>query len=166
MKISNPAFDELKEVYDIFLECRNALNHEGIFQWDDIYPGMDVISEDFKNNTIYIYRTQGEIAGSISFDEQQPIEYADIHWEHTGGNVLVIHRLAVHPKFQKQGIARELMTFTEKSALICGYSSIRLDVYSGNRRAVKFYEALGYKHRGEVYFSRRELPFNCMEKKL
>ncbi|MMZ70294.1 putative acetyltransferase [compost metagenome] len=70
----------------------------------------------------------------------------------------------MRPKYQGRGIALKLMNFVDESCKQAQYTSIRLDVYSGNQRAVEFYKKLGYAIRGEVTFPRRELPFFCMEK--
>jgi len=58
------------------------------------------------------------------------------------------------------------LLFAEKRAADNGYSSIRLDAYSGNAIALQLYERNGYRKRGEVFFPRRELPFICYEKLL
>ncbi|HBF38124.1 MAG TPA: hypothetical protein DDW50_12470 [Firmicutes bacterium] len=78
----------------------------------------------------------------------------------------VIHRLAVNPEYQKQGIGRQLMDFAEKCALERGYTSIRLDAYSGNHRAVNLYENRGYKKVGQFFYPSREFPFYCYEKRI
>lgn len=166
MNIIKPELDEIPVIFDIFNECRNYMEMQGIFQWDDIYPNNKVVTDDYKNNSIYIYKNSTEIMGVISFDEEQSEEYKKINWLYNDNKILVIHRLAVRPDYQKQGIARQLMNFVEGTAVKLGFSSVRLDTYSGNPRAIKFYTELGYKIRGEVFFARRQLPFYCMEKKL
>ena len=80
--------------------------------------------------------------------------------------IQVIHRLAVHPDFQRKGIARNLMDFAEAHAKNNSFTSIRLDAYTGNKRVLQFYENRGYIKRGEVKFKGRSLPFACMEKQL
>lgn len=97
--------------------------------------------------------------------KRRPIsEYQELIWSDEGGEVLVIHRLAVNPEWQKQGIGRQLMDFTENYAAEKGYTSIRLDAYSGNPRALNLYERRGYRKVGQVFFPERELPFYCYEK--
>jgi len=89
-----------------------------------------------------------------------------VHWKNNEGKVLVIHRLAVHPPFQKQGFAKKLMDFAEDHAIKNGCAAVRLDAYSGNERVLRFYENRGYQKRGEVNFSGRVLPFFCYEKEI
>lgn len=56
------------------------------------------------------------------------------------------------------------MTFAEDFALINNFTSIRLDAFSGNKKALKLYEDRCYLKRGEIYFPRRNLPFFCYER--
>lgn len=106
---------------------------------------------------------KGNCVGIIVINEKDSPEYQGMEWSIEDSKVLFVRRLAVHPKCQKQGIARKLMDYAEKFAVENNYSSIRLDVYSGNPRAINFYEARGYKRTGQVYFPRRELPFFCYD---
>ena len=79
---------------------------------------------------------------------------------------MVIHRLAVHPPYQRKGLAHMAMNFIEDYASQSGYSGIRLDVYSGNEAPQKLYLHRGFTCAGEVFFPYRSLPFYCMEKTL
>ncbi|MNI68827.1 Acetyltransferase YpeA [compost metagenome] len=77
-----------------------------------------------------------------------------------------MHRLAVHPEIQGKGIARRLLAFAEDQAAREGYSSIRMDTYAKNDRALSLYLRLGYEVRGEVRFPGRIANFPVMEKLL
>jgi protein-tyrosine phosphatase len=58
------------------------------------------------------------------------------------------------------------MTFAEGLAEKDGYTSIRLDAYTGHERTRRFYERRGYQVRAEVFFPQREMPFWCFERKV
>lgn len=104
--------------------------------------------------------------GVIAINEIQDEEYKSIHWQNNDGKILVIHRLAIHPRSQKRGLAKQLMDFAEDYAVTNNYSSVRLDAYSGNQRVLRFYENRDYKKQGEVFFPKRILPFYCYEKQI
>lgn len=76
---------------------------------------------------------------------------------------MVIHRLALHPEWQGRGIGSMLMDHAEDHARQNGFSCIRLDTYTGTPRALAMYARRGYQQIGQVWFPRRELPFDCME---
>ena len=139
---------------------------KGIYQWNEHYPLQSIFENDIKHETLYLIKNDYECIGIIVFDEQQSPEYRNIDWLTEGKKVLVIHRLGINPRYQKQGIARLLMDFGENIAIKNGYTSIRLDAYSGNPRALKLYENRGYKKTGQLFFPFRELPFYCFEKNL
>ncbi|WP_058303114.1 GNAT family N-acetyltransferase [Gorillibacterium timonense] len=166
MSIVQPGTEDLSDIMQLFRSCRWSMEADGIFQWNDYYPNPDVIQEDHEKGTLYVYKLDEIIVGVVTFDEEQAEEYGQLDWTYDGGRAIVIHRLAVHPRYQGQGIARKLMDFAETTAFQCGYESVRLDAYSGNERALRLYDKLGYKHRGEVNFPWRELPFHCLEKRL
>jgi ribosomal protein S18 acetylase RimI-like enzyme len=99
------------------------------------------------------------------FTEEKDPHYNKVKWITPDGHNLYIHRLAVHPKNQKQGIARQMMDFAENFGKKKGMESIRLDTFSQNPRNIKFYRKRGYKKLGDVYFSKQSKdPFHCFEK--
>lgn len=157
---------QLNGIFEIFVECKRSLEKENIFQWTEQYPALHHIADDIQNGFLYSMNNEGKSLGVIHISNIEEPEYKTVVWSDSNGTCLVIHRLAVHPENQKQGLAGNLMDFAENVAIESGYTSIRLDVYSGNERALRFYENRGYQKRGEVNFSGRELPFFCYEKGL
>lgn len=157
---------QLNEIFEIFTECKHSMEKEDIFQWTDQYPAIHHIADDIQNGFLYSINNKGKSLGVINISNIEEPEYTTIFWTDHNGKCLVIHRLAVHPKNQKQGLARKLMDFAENFAIESGYTSIRLDAYSGNERVLRFYENRGYQKRGEVKFSGRVLPFFCYEKQI
>ncbi|MBD3918477.1 GNAT family N-acetyltransferase [Paenibacillus sp. PR3] len=166
MLIIQPLHDDIQTIRNIFASCRRDLSAQNIHQWDDQYPNIEVIRDDIHNETIYAAVVDDRIAGVISFDDQEMDEYTTVDWSMNDGKYLIVHRLAVHPEFQRLGIAKRLMDFVHETCIKQQIQSVRLDVYSGNPHAVAFYERLGYEHRGQVMFPRRIQPFYCMEKVL
>jgi len=164
--ISQPNELEIDQIFELFIECKEDLMKQGIYQWDDVYPTIDVIREDIRHQCIHTLKIDDEIAGVISFDGNDCEEYKSVDWINKNADFAVVHRLCVRPKYQGRGIALKLMQFVNEACKQDRYKTIRLDVYSGNQRAIEFYRRLGYQIRGEVSFPRRTLPFICMEKEV
>jgi ribosomal protein S18 acetylase RimI-like enzyme len=61
-----------------------------------------------------------------------------------------LNLLAVAPEYRRQGIARALLGWLEKTALTAGTFTIGLELRAGNAGARAFYAALGYQECGEV----------------
>lgn len=166
MKIELAQSPQANEIFSILYLCKKSLDKQGIFQWTDNYPTLSIVEEDIKKQCLYVAVLHGRCAGIINVSDDQEPEYSAVAWTYNTGKILVIHRLAVAPMFQKQGIARALMDFAELHGIANNYSSVRLDAFSSNKRVLQFYENRGYQKRGEVFFPGREFPFFCYEKSL
>lgn len=156
--------NHLQEIVEIFMRCKLAMEEEKIFQWTDAYPNKNILSQDIANGHLYSLFDQQKCLGVICLNQIADARYSTINWEDSDGNWLIIHRLAISPAQQKQGFATKLIDFAEEYTLKKGFTSIRLDAYSTNKHALRFYQKRGYVKKGEVYFAGRELPFFCFEK--
>ena len=154
MNITRVKTEEIDQVMDLIQAAIEAMEKVGIYQWSSHYPSRDLLLADISANTLYAARTDQKIAGIMAMNEEQQPGYKKLVWADTGGRPLVIHRLGIHPAFQKQGLAKQLVRFAEQYARENGYTSIRLDTFSGNFQAVGLYNALKYKHVGNINFGR------------
>jgi len=133
-------------------------------QWNDQYPKQDLFINDIETGTLFAMKEDGKMIGIIVLSEYQDKEYGDIEWNDISGKVLVVHRLAIYPTWQRKGIAGLLLDFSEKFAKENGYSSIRVDTYSKNIRSLRFFEKRGYERRpGHIHFPECEAPYYCFE---
>jgi ribosomal protein S18 acetylase RimI-like enzyme len=166
MRIEPARTEDAIPVMEIITQCMAHMRTQGIYQWDEIYPSLQVVEADARSQSLFVIRQQGACVAAVCLNTVQPEQYREIQWQCATGHALVIHRLCVHPQWQRHGFGRQLMDFTEAFARQHRFSSIRLDTYTGNPLALALYERLGYQRRGQVYFPRRELPFDCFEKLL
>ncbi|MCG8481399.1 MAG: GNAT family N-acetyltransferase [Spirochaetales bacterium] len=164
MQTIRPVADgDLDAVFAVIQNAISAMQRDGIEQWDEVYPSRAVIAADIDRRAMYLIEVERAVAGIIVFDERQPKEYGGVSWRHRG-RVSTIHRLTVHPAFQRRGIASRLMSFAEAEIASQGYNVVRLDAYEGNPGALALYERLGYRPAGRVRF--RKGVFRCFEKRL
>ena len=72
--------------------------------------------------------------------------------------------LAVHPRCQRQGVARRLMQWLFASARVAGMAELSLELRAGNAAARAFYRALGFADAGLVsgYYRNRESAIRMM----
>jgi ribosomal protein S18 acetylase RimI-like enzyme len=164
MQIRLASLKDIENVMELIKNCIKDMESRGIYQWNEYYPTSEIFHEDIKISSLYILEDKNTCLGIISINDDQSPEYKELVWTNEDGKILVIHRLAVNPEYQKQGIGRQLMDFAENYASERGYTSIRLDAYSGNPRALNLYEYRGFKKVGQIFFPRRKLPFYCYEK--
>lgn len=154
------------EILSLLRDCKSSLDQQGIFQWTDAYPSLTIVEQDIQAAHLYSAILGDRCVGIVSVSDEQEPEYAAVTWNDHAGKILVIHRLAVHPAYNGQGIARALMDFAEQYGIENNYSSVRLDAFSANERVLKFYTNRSYQQRGEVFFPGRTAPFYCYEKRL
>ena len=72
------------------------------------------------------------------------------------GVAAYVNTIDVHPDYRRLGLARMLLTESERRAARGGATEISLHVHTGNVQAVRFYEACGYVRLGRVdqYYGR------------
>lgn len=166
MKILRGKIEDLELIFSLIKSCVEHMNKIGIDQWDDYYPNLEVIKEDIEDESLFVLKDDNNILGIITLNEKQEEEYLDIEWQYSEGKQLIIHRLAISPNYQGRGLGDQLMKFAEEKAKELNYSSIRLDTYTKNKKALRFYEVRDYIKRGVMHFPHRQDPFIAFEKKL
>jgi ribosomal protein S18 acetylase RimI-like enzyme len=155
---------DIDSILDIVKDCAKYMIKKGIYQWNEFYPNSEVFKTDVFRNELYVYELDEEIVGCIVISEIIDEEYKPVTWLTDSCKNLYVHRLAVSPDKQGQGIAQQLMTFAENLGRENSYSSIRLDTFSQNERNQKFYEVRGYSRLENVYFPEQsDHPFYCYE---
>lgn len=155
---------DVARVVQIVELCKGQMKSSGIDQWDEVYPTAADVVEDFEGSSLFVARLRGECVGAVCLNDCQAAEYAGMNWRDSAGRAMVIHRLCVDPAYQRGGVAAALMDFAEAFAARSGYSSIRLDTYVGNPKALALYDRRGYHRTGQVRFPRRRFAFDCFEK--
>lgn len=165
IKIELAEITDLDRIMKIIEACATDLISKKIFQWSKKYPNREVFKDDIKNNELYVFKHKSEIIGCVVLCSTKDVEYKDVKWLTEDSKNLYIHRLAVDPKFQKKGVGKSLMDFSEEYAQENGFKSVRLDTFSQNKRNNKFYKSRQYVQLSDVFFSMQsEFPFHCYEK--
>lgn len=163
-KIVKATKNDIDEILRVTKACANHMIANGIFQWNELYPSKAAFENDVDLDQLWVIKDGKKVIGSIVITEVEDEEYHDIEWLTLNGNTVYIHRLAIHPLYQGQGLAQKLMTFAEQYATEKGYESVRLDTYSKNERNNVFYKKRGYQQLGDIYFPKQsEHPFHCYE---
>ncbi|MDP3764014.1 MAG: GNAT family N-acetyltransferase [bacterium] len=94
---------------------------------------------EIQNNTVYIIEKDSEAVGSVSY-------------ENKGENHVYISGLVIDPRFQNQGIARQVMDLVLEEHK--DIKRIDLVTHPDNHPALKLYQSLGFiiESRQENYF--------------
>lgn len=53
MTIKKATISQLDYIFQVFKDCRTAMESEGIFQWTDSYPTLEIISNNIQEGYLY-----------------------------------------------------------------------------------------------------------------
>lgn len=162
--IRRAKISEIPDILNLTSACAEAMIEKGIYQWNEHYPSRSAFEKDIQEKSLYVQLIDGQIVGTVVISNQMDQEYVPVSWLSPNHNNIYIHRLAVLPEHQGKGYAQRMMDFAERYAKKKGYTSVRLDTFSQNRRNQVFYETRGYQRLGDIYFPKQsEHPFHCYE---
>lgn len=156
--------DDIPYILELTRACAADLRASEIFQWNDAYPSREIFENDLQREELYVLTGNGEIRACIVVTSTKDEEYEEIAWTVPEGRHVYIHRLAVHPNLQGNGLAGKLMDFAEQKASEAGCDSVRLDTFSQNPRSNALYQRRGYVRCGHIFLPlQSDLPFHCYE---
>ena len=162
LNYSKATLNQADKVFSVYSAAVKHMEQQGIHQWDEIYPDLQIITEDISKNQMYIGTIGEKIAVCFVLSEEYDEEYKNGKWQHPDSRFCVIHRLCVNPEFQNQGIATKTMEYIEKVCKEAGYDSIRLDCFTENPYSRRLYDKAGYSVVG--YADWRKGRFELREK--
>lgn len=142
------------------------MDEKGIKQWPDWYPNKDIILDDITKNQLIVAEHNDHIVGMLALSPEVPKEYDEITWKFNKGKATSVHRLATHPLLKTEGLGAALMSYAENEAKNEAYNFIRLDTYSLNSIANKFYRKIGYHYSGDINLQYMPEIYFCFEKEL
>lgn len=162
--IRKALLNDIDELLKITKACAIDMIAKDIYQWNEFYPNKQAFINDVERDELYVFEVNNTLIGCVTVSTFMDEEYIPIRWLTPNTNNIYIHRLAVHPKHQGKGFAKQLMNFAEKLAIKNHFVSVRLDTFSQNPKNLKFYELRNYKRLGEIYFPKQShYPFYCYE---
>lgn len=165
LEIQPAQIEDLPSIMETFIACTSEMRKFGIMQWDYQYPAPQTVFKDIQKGNVFLVKKGNRCVATITLDEVQDEQYKKINWHYRDERPLIIHRMAVHPVVQGEGLGKWLCEFAENYGRLNGYENIRLDAFSGNPVSNKLYLSMGYeKADGLCYFHGNNLAFYCYEK--
>ena len=153
---------DVPRILQIIRQAQRRMAAAGSLQWQDGYPAVEHIEADLKHRYGHvIVRNDGfgnaaVIAyGAIVFDGEPAYGAIDGAWL-TGGDYVVLHRLAVADGEKGRGVAAEFMRRTEALARGRGVGSFRVDTNFDNRYMLRMLERLRFAYCGKIIYESGE----------
>jgi GNAT superfamily N-acetyltransferase len=166
MEIMQAKDADLIEILYLLRICILDMNRKGLKHWNSVYPGPDIILDDLSRSAIYVIKDKKISKGMVTLDNIEPEEYKGIQWTTPAQKPLFLHRLAVHPYWQGQGIARMLLNFAEEYAKKNGFDALRIDVFSDSDHARHLCAKNKFQEAGNFLSTFQQRPFICYDKKI
>lgn len=166
MEIMQAKDADFIEILYLLRVCILDMNQKGLKHWNSVYPGPDIVREDLTKSTIYLAKDKGVCKGMVTIDSDEPEEYKGISWSNVAQKPLFLHRLAVHPIWQGQGIAGMLLHFAEEFAVKNGFDSLRIDVHSSSTHAGNLCTKNKFNQAGSFFSLFQQQAFVCYDKKI
>ena len=114
------------------------------------HPTDEMIEDYIRQESMYFLKKDGEIIAAVAVTDSQNVDYHDTDWQVSlnDDEVCTVHILAIHPRFQKSGMARTIM----EEIIVCARKkdkkAVRLDAIEPNTPAQRLYESMDFKKRG------------------
>ncbi|QPK94531.1 GNAT family N-acetyltransferase [Actinomyces sp. zg-332] len=177
--------NELSQIMAIFEQAKEILKNDGIDQWQNGYPNMEVVRDDYEKKQLYVYIEEDSSsqnaansdtsAGSETMGNQavpKVIATCVVSYEEKGiyetslngkwavdGKYAAVHRVAVSIDAKRKGYAQELMKFAYEKAKENNCKSVRVDTHSDNKRMQRVLEKTGYEFRGILTYDKDATVF-------
>ena len=120
------------------------------------------VRRDLKASTVLVARDRGRIVATLTLQTKKPWAIDPAYFTPCRKALYLIN-MAVHPRRQRRGIGRALMTEALRVAREFPANAIRLDAYDADAGAGEFYRRCGYRPAGKKTY--RSVPlvyFECM----
>jgi GNAT superfamily N-acetyltransferase len=141
------------EIWMILQQAILRRKKDGSRQWQDGYPNEEVVQQDIEKDVGYVLTVADHIAGYAAILINDEPAYAELkgNWL-TNSDFVVVHRLAMSDQYVGQGLAQQMLLYTEDLALEHNIFSVKADTNFDNAAMLKIFERLGYQYCGEVTF--------------
>lgn len=153
MEFRRTILDDVDNIMEIIKQAQAYFKEQGIDQWQNNYPNVEVIINDINNEHSYVLVKDNSIVATVavSFDGEETYESIyEGEWI-TNGEFAVIHRIAVSNKHKGLGLSSEIIKHIEKLCLDRGVHSIKSDTHEENLSMQKLLKKNDFKYCGIIY---------------
>lgn len=175
IKVRCAVINDLPSIMHILQETITAMHQEGVYQWNEVYPTLELIEADIQQQSLYVaLNSFDSILGFIVLNESQPENYKLLPWQENQKKVFSVHRLAIAKECSSKKIATQLYNQIEEIAKANNGTSMRIDTAANNIKAQQFFLKQGYSwignmkynDYGHLYSKYYDMLFYCYEKPL
>lgn len=153
MKLRRTIEKDINEIMNIIKQAQEYLKRNDIPQWQNGYPGVEVIKSDIEKGYSYVLIDEDKVVGTAAISFEGEKTYDTIYEGEWLSNYdyAVVHRIAIHSDCKGKGIAGIIMGSIENMCLDKGVRSIKIDTQRKNISMQNMITNNGFKYCGIIY---------------
>jgi GNAT superfamily N-acetyltransferase len=148
---------EIPHLHQILTTCAVDLKDRcGLNHWMPPNYPMESMLKDANELEVYALTSGKTPIGTFTLETTMPasyLKYGNIHWQILDVLAVYVHKLAVLPDWQGQGLGTWCLQAIERLAADRGYAAVRLDGVKTHSKLLRFYASRGYQQVGELIYN-------------
>lgn len=150
--LSQAKREDLKEIYQIVQDAKEAMKSDGLVQWQDGYPNMNTLEGDIDNDHLFVLKIQDEIVGLCVINDDYYSQYQGVPEKQ---DCLMIHRVAIAKNHLRKGYGKMIILSAIKEIRERNYPYAVIDTNSENLKMIKLIESCGFKYVSDFEYVRK-----------
>ena len=144
---------DIDSIMKIIKQAQDYFKKNGVDQWQNNYPNVEVIDNDMKaGNSYVLLKDKNVIAtAAISFSGEKTYEHIFEGAWISNDEYAVVHRIAVDSNHKGLGIASQILKYIEELCINKGVSSIKIDTHECNLSMQNLLRKNKFKYCGLIY---------------
>ena len=142
---------DIDQIMDVINSGKAFLKSQGLDQWQDGHPNLEMVTNDIKLKNFYIIKKENKVVSCAAIIFGDDPNYSKIYkgsWL-TNGRYAVIHRFATLQDYNNQGLATEMINYAKDR--IKDGESIRIDTHINNIPMQNLLKKNGFILCGMIY---------------
>lgn len=145
--------NDKNRIMEIIAQAQEYLRNNGVNQWQDNYPNIDIVKKDIEKGSCYVLEKDNIIVATVAVSFNDEKTYDKIYegkWK-TEKDYAVIHRIAVDNNYKGLRIASGIIARVEEMCLNMNIHSIKVDTHKQNASMRKMLYNNGFQYCGIIY---------------
>src|SRR5699024_10411690 len=153
LKFRKAVWLDINGIMNIIRKAQDYFKEQGIDQWQNNYPNVEIISKDISNEYGYVLLKDNIIIGTVavSFDGEKTYEYIYNGRWISNNEYAVIHSMDIYSRYKRVGLATLIIEYIEEVCLDKDVHSIRVDTHKENLAMQKLLKKNGFIYCGIIY---------------
>lgn len=143
---------EINGIMRIIGQGQDYLRKQGIAQWQNGYPSVEIIENDMSRGYGYVLVENKNVLGTVAvvFDGDRNYDVIKGKWL-SNADYAAVHRIAVESNHKGLGLASVMIKHIEKMCRQRNVGSLKVDTHEKNFSMQKLLKKNGFTYCGIIY---------------